>query len=150
MVVNGIASPSASSGPPSSPRRPNTSSSASPATDGGSTIGRSMIASIQPLPRNERRARSHASGSPRATLRARLIAVVDEAQRRARRARPRDVRAVASEPSMSARATSARTGSPRNSGVRPATTATGRPPSDERAPPRRTVPRRVRDPARPP
>ena len=52
IVVNGIEIPRNSNGAASRPRRPKTSSSASPATDGGSTIGRSTIASSQPLPRN--------------------------------------------------------------------------------------------------
>ena len=75
-MVNGTEMPRNSNGAESSPRRPKTSSSARPATDGGRTMGRSTTASSQPLPRNRRRARTKASGSPRVTVMTRLMAVV--------------------------------------------------------------------------
>ena len=75
-MVNGMVMPIASNGVPSTPRRPSTSSSASPATVGGSTMGRSTMASTRPLPRNSRRASSSASGVPKTTARTRLASVV--------------------------------------------------------------------------
>ena len=51
-----------------------------PATDGGSTIGRSTTASMTPLPRNRRRASTNASGSPSATVMTRLDGRRHEAQ----------------------------------------------------------------------
>ena len=115
-VVNGIAIPSASNGPPSRPRRPRTIRRASPATDGGRTIGRSITASSQPLPGNARRARIQASGRPKATVRTRLTSVVARLRTRASRT-TREVIVAASDPSSSARPTRARTGSPRKSAV---------------------------------
>ena len=50
------------------PRRPKASRSASPATDGGRTIGRSTTASSSREPRNRRRASTKASGSPKTTV----------------------------------------------------------------------------------
>jgi len=57
-VVNGMTIPKTSSASPTRPRRPNTKSSARPATDGGRTIGRSTIVSTMDDPRNGRRART--------------------------------------------------------------------------------------------
>ena len=79
-TVKAMSMPAACIGPASRPRRPNTSSSARPATAGGSTIGRSTIASTSHLPRNDRRASTIASGRPNTTVRTRLTAVVVEAQ----------------------------------------------------------------------
>ncbi len=55
-VVKGKVSPTASSAPPSTPRRPKAMSSASPATEGGSTTGRSTSSSSQCRPRTGQRA----------------------------------------------------------------------------------------------
>ena len=98
-VVNAMSIPAACiSEPPRTPRRPNTSSSARPATAGGSTIGRSTIASTSHLPRNDHRARTNASGRPNTTVRTRLTAVV--ARLSARAARTADEPATAaSDPS---------------------------------------------------
>ena len=112
---------------PSTPRRPKTSSSARPATDGGRTIGRSTIASTSHLPRNRRRARTKASGRPRATVSTRLTAVVARLSHSASRTTG-EAAASASDPSTIARATSATTGSPRNRANRAARATSERSP----------------------
>ncbi len=54
---------------PSRPRRPNASSSATPPTVGGSTIGSSTSERTNALPGNGTRASSHASGTPKSSER---------------------------------------------------------------------------------
>ncbi len=63
-VVNGMLMPTTSRDAPRAPRRPNASSSASPATVGGRMMGRSTSTSASHLPRKSRRARSSAEGCP--------------------------------------------------------------------------------------
>src|SRR6266545_7354716 len=64
-VVNGRLIPNvASSQPPSSPRRPKTSSRATPPTTGGNTSGTVTSARANLRPGKLVRARSHASGTP--------------------------------------------------------------------------------------
>ena len=112
--------PNASNGTASRPRRPKTRRRANPATDGGRTMGRSIIASTRPLPRNCRRAMTKARGSPNATVIPRLMAVVTRLNDSASRTAG-DAIASWREPSRIARATSVSTGSPRNSARSPAT-----------------------------
>ena len=85
MVVNGTEIPRTLNGADRSPRRPKTSSNASPATDGGRTMGRSTTVSIRPLPRNARRASTNASGRPSTSVITRLIEVVTRLSHRASR-----------------------------------------------------------------
>ena len=68
---------------PSSPRRPNASSSATPATAGGTTTGScTSISSARPA-RVRQRASNHASGVPATTMNATAIAVVNRLRRSA-------------------------------------------------------------------
>ena len=87
-VVNGMERPATSSGSPSRPRRPKTSSRARPATEGGSTMGRSTTVSSTAAARLRRRARNVASGMPRATLTTTATAVVIRLRRSASRTAP--------------------------------------------------------------
>ena len=130
-VVNGTENPSSSNGAASNPRRPNTSSRASPATDGGNTIGRSTTASIRPFAPKRRRARTKASGIPSATVITRLIAVVTRLSHSASRTTG-EATATASDPSTTDRTTSVATGSPRNSANRRATAVSDRSPHPDR------------------
>src|SRR6266545_957013 len=67
VVVNGTVIPNVPlSHAPSRPLRPNTSSSATPPTTGGSTSGTVTRARTRRRPRNSTRASSQASGTPRA------------------------------------------------------------------------------------
>lgn len=67
-VVNGSVTPNVSSShDPISPRRPKTSSSATPPTTGGSTSGTVTSARTSRRPGNSTRAKSQARGTPSAT-----------------------------------------------------------------------------------
>src|SRR6267143_2289361 len=74
-VVNGRWIPKVfASQPPSKPRRPKASSSATPPTTGGRTIGRTVTARSTARPGKVSRAKVHASGTPKT----RAIAVADK------------------------------------------------------------------------
>ena len=127
IVVNGTEMPRNSNGAASRPRRPNTRSSASPATDGGRTIGRSTTASTTPLPRNWRRASTTANGRPSVTVMTRLIAVVTRLSHRASTTSG-VASATPNDPVRIARASSVATGRPRNSAKSPASAVSDRSP----------------------
>ena len=120
--------PSDCSGPASRPRRPNTSSSASPATDGGRTIGRSTIASTSHLPRNVRRASTKRQRQPEDDRQDEADRGRGEAQGERGRGRPASAastqRAVEDRPRDERR----RRAAPRNRAKRPATTTPAPPP----------------------
>ena len=65
---------------PSSPRRPRTSSSATPPTTGGSTSG-TVTSAAQPPAREAGRASSQASGTPRSSRQPWRVAVTSESRR---------------------------------------------------------------------
>src|ERR1700682_4876217 len=73
--------PKLASQPPSSPRRPKASSKATPPTTGGKTIGNTVIARSTARPGKVRRAKVHASGTPKT----RAIAVAENDASRERR-----------------------------------------------------------------
>ena len=127
IVVNGTEMPRSSKGAESSPRRPKTRRRASPATEGGRTIGRSTMVSTRPLPRNWRRARTNASGRPSVTVITRLTAVVARLSQSASRTTG-EASATRSDPSTMARTTSVSTGSPRKSAKRAASAKSERSP----------------------
>ena len=76
--------PSAPKSGPNVPLRPNASSSASPATAGGTTIGRSTTASTSERPGKSARARTYASGVPSSSVMASELNVVTMLSRSAR------------------------------------------------------------------
>src|SRR5690349_21976849 len=85
-VVNGRLTPKASySGAPTTPRRPNAESSATPPTTGGSTSGTITKARTTVRPGNSTRARAQASGIPTAVTTATAASEVTIDSRRASR-----------------------------------------------------------------
>src|SRR6202022_4512844 len=72
--------PKVASQPPSSPRRPKASSKATPPTTGGKTIGNTVIARSTARPGKVRRAKVHASGTPK--TRAMAVAENDASKER--------------------------------------------------------------------
>src|SRR5258706_1350631 len=82
-VVNGKLMPKILSAEPNNPLRPNAINKASPATEGGSTIGKSMNNSIHDLNLKRQRANIYASGVPRMTVPAVVIVLVTKLRRRA-------------------------------------------------------------------
>ena len=111
-TVNGSETPRSASGSPSRPRRPKTSSSARPATEGGMTMGRSTRVSTSARPRPRPRARRRATGVPKTTTRPRLKRVLNRLSVSAS-ATAGEANASTTPPSRMERPTSTPTGRPR-------------------------------------
>ena len=115
------------SGSPTNPCEPNAVSRATPATVGGSTIGRSTRASSTERPRARVRASQYATGVPRTTARVVESVAVHSESTSALRTGP-DVASSQTRPSESARALSPTNGSANASAnTSPSTSSSARP-----------------------